>query len=91
MTLKGVHLFLFYGTLRASTLLPTIFTLIGKRLEATAIVVGVLLSLFIGLPIFGYGNIAGIASWKTIGSLTTVLLSGIVAVLLSRLRGVKDE
>lgn len=89
--LTVTHLFLFYGTLRASTLLPTIFTLIGKRLEATAIVVGVLLSLFIGLPIFGYGNIAGIASWKTIGSLTTVLLSGIVAVLLSRLRGVKDE
>ena len=85
--LTVTHLFLFYGTLRASTLLPTVMSLLGTNLAPKAIVTGVLLSLFIGLPIFGYGNIAGIATWKTVGSLTTVLLSGIVAFIMTKARG----
>ncbi|MDF2984901.1 MAG: hypothetical protein K0R50_411 [Eubacterium sp.] len=77
-------LFLFYGTLRASTLLPTVMTLLGKKLSARGVFIGVLISLCLGLPIFAYGNIFNIALYKTIGSLTTVLMSGIVAVLASR-------
>ena len=45
---------------------------------------GVLASFVIGLPSFAYGNLAGLAVWKTVGSLVTVLLSGIVAYTLSR-------
>ncbi|HWP50611.1 MAG TPA: hypothetical protein VN626_02830 [Clostridia bacterium] len=83
-------LFLFYGTLRASTLLPTVMTLLGKRLTANGVYWGILVSLCVGLPIFGYGNITGNALFKTVGSLTTVLLSGLIAALFSR-KGVQRE
>lgn len=82
--LTVTHLFLFYGTLRASTLLLTVMTLLGKRLSANGVFAGVLIALCVGLPIFAYGNIAGVPALKTAGSLTTVLSSGLVAVLASR-------
>lgn len=85
--LTVTHLFLMYGTLRASTLLPTVFTLFGVKLKARGIVAGITGALIIGLPIFAYGNINGIAAYKTIGSLITVLLSGIIALAVSRKRG----
>lgn len=78
------HLFLFYGTLRASTLLPTVLTLNGARLTPKAIVAGITSALVVGLPIFAYGTILGNGSYKTIGSLTTVLLSGLAAIAISR-------
>jgi hypothetical protein len=70
-------------------LIPTVLSLQEVKLDPTAILVGVLLSLLVGLPIFGYGNIAGIALWKTVGSLTTVLLSGIIALLGTKLKEVR--
>jgi Na+/proline symporter len=79
-------LFLFYGTLRASTLLPTVMTLLGKKLTGSGVYAGVLASLCVGLPIFGYGNVMGNAVFKTAGSLTTLLTSGLVACALSRKR-----
>ena len=82
--LTVTHLFLFYGTLRASTLLPTVMTLLGKRLSANGVFAGVLVSLCVGLPVFAYGNIAGVAMAKTAGSLIAVLSSGVVALLASR-------
>ena len=82
--LTVTHLFLFYGTLRASTLMPTVLTLLDKRLNADGVFVGIVASLCIGLPIFAVGNIANIPLLKTVGSLITVLLSGIVALLSSR-------
>ena len=81
--LTVTHLFLFYGTLRSSTLLPTVFTLVGKNLKAKAVAVGIIIAMVAGLPVFAYGNIMGIAVFKTAGSLITVLTSGIIAVLLS--------
>lgn len=83
------HLFLFYGTLRATTLLPTILTLKGKKLTAKGIYIGVICSLLVGLPIFAYGSVMGIATLKTVGSLVSVLLSGIIAVAM-REREVKE-
>jgi Na+/proline symporter len=82
--LTVTYLFLFYGTLRASTLLPTVMTLLGKKLNANGVFAGVVASLCIGLPIFAIGNIANLSTFKTVGSLTTVLLSGIVALVASR-------
>lgn len=87
--LTVTHLFLMYGTFRASTLLPTIFTLRGIKLAPQGIVAGILLSMAVGLPVFGYGNVQGIAVYKTAGSLLTVILSGAVVLALSRKRGVK--
>lgn len=82
--LTVTHLFLFYCTLRASTLLPTAMTLMGKKLSANGVFYGVISALVLGIPVFAYGNIANIAVYKTVGSLITVLTSGIVAFLLSR-------
>ena len=82
--LTVTHLFLMYGTLRASTLLPTILTLKGAKIAPQGIVAGIICSLVIGLPIFAYGNMTGIALYKTIGSVITVSLSGIVALIVSR-------
>lgn len=83
--LTVTHLFLMYGTLRASTLLPTIFTLKGVKLTAKGVTAGVVTALVVGLPIFAYGNIYNIATYKTAGSLTTVLSAGIVALIVSKL------
>lgn len=79
------HLFLIYGTLRASTLLPTIMTLKGIKLSAKGVYIGILIALVIGLPIFAYGTIFNISAYKTIGSISTVLSAGIVALIISRL------
>lgn len=81
--LTVTHLFLMYGALRASTLLPTVFTLKGVRLAPQGIVAGVIAAMAIGLPVFGYGNVSGIAIYKTAGSLLTVLLSGVVALIVT--------
>lgn len=59
-------------------------TLLGKKLNANGVFWGIVASLCIGLPIFAVGNIFDLSAWKTIGSLTTVLLSGIVALAASR-------
>lgn len=79
-----VHLFLFYGTFRASTMLPTILTLKGLNLSANGIFYGIMCALLVGLPIFAYGNIFNIPIYKTIGSLSTVSISGILAFLITK-------
>ena len=83
------ELFLFYGTLRSSTLLPTIMTLMKKKLTAVGIVTGIIISLCVGLPIFAYGTLFNISLYKTIGSLITVIVSGIIAILITKLEKVK--
>jgi hypothetical protein len=77
------HLFLFYGTLRASTLLPTVMTLKGVRLNAKGIITGVVAALAVGLPVFAYGSVLNSGPYKTLGSLLTVLLSGLIALTAS--------
>ena len=74
-----------YGTFRASTMLPTVMTLKGVKLSAKGVYCGIIIALILGMPIFAYGNIANIAIMKTIGSLTTVLTSGIAALIISKL------
>lgn len=88
--LTVTHLFLMYGTLRAATLLPTIFTLKGIKLAPQGVVTGIIIALIVGMPVFGYGNIQGIALYKTLGSLLTVVLSGVVALVISRKREIKN-
>ena len=85
------HLFLFYGTLRASTLLPTVLTLKGVKLTPKGIVIGIATALAVGLPIFAYGAISDSSQCKTIGSLTTVFLSGLVAVTISRMEAGNEK
>lgn len=78
------HLFLFYGTLRSATLLPTVFTLTSVKASARGVFVGIILSLCCGLPVFAYGNIFGIAQYKTLGSLLTVLTAGVASCIITK-------
>jgi hypothetical protein len=71
------NLFLFYGTLRASTFAPTVLTLVGKRINRVA--PGVMASLLIGLPIFAWGTFANLPMVKVAGSLLTLGTSGAIA------------
>jgi Na+/proline symporter len=73
------NLFLFYGTLRASTFAPTVMALQGRRLRWVA--PGVMASLAIGLPLFAWGTFANLPMAKVAGSLITLGLSGAVALI----------
>lgn len=73
-----LYLFLFYGTLRASTFLPTVITLLRKTpANEAGVFWGVVISICIGLPIFAYGNFSNNTTYIVIGSLLTVLASGV--------------
>ncbi len=78
-----LYLFLFYGTLRASTFLPTVITLLKKKVSEAGMFWGILVSLVIGLPVFAYGNLNHITAAIVGGSLFTVLASGIIVLLAS--------
>lgn len=77
-----LYLFLFYGTLRATTLLPTIFTLTTNHVSERGVFYGIMGSFVLGLPIFAYGNFGGHTEWIIIGSLTSVLFSGLCTLLI---------
>ena len=81
--LTVTHMFLFYCTLRATTMLPTMLTLMKVRLTSKGVVAGILTAFLVGLPIFAYGTISGISAYKTAGSLITVLSAGIVTLVIS--------
>jgi Na+/proline symporter len=83
--LKILHLFLLYGTLRASVMLPTIFAILDIKMSERGLFYGLLTSICIGLPIFAYGNFNKLTPFILGGSLFTVLASGIIA------RVVKDK
>lgn len=83
--LTVTHLFLFYGTIRATTLLPTVLTLKGVKLTATGVISGILIAFIVGLPVFAYGNVYNLSAYKTAGSLIAVLSAGIISVLVSKL------
>lgn len=87
--LAVTDLFLVYGTLRATTMLPTVLTLKGKRLTAGGVTAGVAASLVVGMPVFIAGTITGNAALKTAGSLCAVLLSGAVCMVTAPRKGVQ--
>jgi Na+/proline symporter len=74
-----LYLFLFYGTLRAATLLPTALSLTNLRLSERGVFWGILAAFCLGLPVFAWGNFQKLPEIALIGSLTTVLLSGACA------------
>ncbi len=81
-------LFLFYGTLRASTMFTTVLTLKGIKLKESGVYYGVIASLIIGVPTFAIGSILNITALKVAGSLLSLLLSGTIALVKSN-KGVK--
>lgn len=83
--LTVTHMFLFYCTFRAATMLPTMLTLIGVKLTAAGVVSGIVAALTVGLPVFAYGTVYNLSAYKTAGSLITVLLAGIAAIFVSNI------
>ena len=77
--LAVTDLFLIYGTLRATTMLPTVLTLNGKALSPGGVTAGVVASLAVGMPVFIMGTVCGNAVLKTVGSLLAILLSGCIS------------
>lgn len=75
-----LYLFLLYGTLRSSVMLPTVFAILGKRMSERGLFYGILTSMIVGLPIFAYGNFAGSIPMIVFGSLFTILTSGLMAI-----------
>jgi len=79
-----LHLFLLYGTLRASTLLPTVLTILGVRLAERGVFWGIVAAIGLGLPVFAFGHLGGGGPGFVIaGSLLTVLSSGGLALALT--------
>lgn len=68
-------LFLFYGVLRSSVAIPTVFTFLSKRpLKESSIYNGIIGAFIIGIPIYTVGAIFGIQPLSFIGTLLTVLI-----------------
>ena len=81
-----LYLFLVYGTLRSSVLLPTVISLMKKDVSEAGIFWGIIVSLSIGLPVFAYANLQQIVPLIIGGSLFTVLASGVTTLVMSRTR-----
>lgn len=83
--LQIVHLFLFYGTLRASTLIPTVLTLCWPRLQSRAVFFAVLGSLIFGAPFMAAGTYLNKPHLSVSGSIAVVVIGLAVCVGVSKL------
>lgn len=83
-------LFIFYGTVRACTLLPTVLALLGPRSER-GMFYGPLAAAVFGLPISAYGNLNNVTEAKVIGSLLVLAISGGVVWAFTALDRIRDK
>ena len=74
--IKIVYLFLFYGALRSSTLLPTVISIYRRECSEPGLFWGMVLAIFVGLPVFMVGNFTGRPLVMVAGSLLVLALSG---------------
>lgn len=88
-----VQLFVFYGTLRASTLLPTVLMLSWRKaIHEAGVFWGVVAALAVGVPLAAYGNILGGGPAFIVGgALATLALSGGVTVAVSLIKQPEAE
>lgn len=73
------QLFLIYGTVRATTMLPTVLTFFDNRLRESGVFYGIILSMVLGIPVFVYGSLNSLWQFKVAGSLFALSISGVVA------------
>lgn len=68
-------LFLFYGVLRSSVFIPTLFTMVSEKLPSEKSVFwGIILAFTIGVPVYLYGAIVNISWMSLSGTLLTIVL-----------------
>lgn len=73
------YLFLFYGTLRSSVMLPTIFAIKGYKMSERGMFYGIMTSICVGLPVFAVGNLFGWVPMIVAGSLLSIGASGVMS------------
>jgi len=69
-----IHLFLFYGTLRASTMIPTVLSLFWKKLNSKAVFAAILSSLILGAPVYALGTLLKNPHLSVAGSLLVLFI-----------------
>jgi Na+/proline symporter len=81
--LQLLHLFLFYGTLRAATFMPTVYTLAtrGKAATERSVFWGIALSMLSGLPLFAWATLTKQPMLALAASIGTMLLPLIVILM----------
>jgi Na+/proline symporter len=89
--MKILYLFIFYGTLRASTLLPTIITIINKKVSEKGMFFGILTSLVIGVPLFAYAKFNGHTDLAVWSSIFTVSASGVIVYYFTKYGSPKEK
>jgi SSS family transporter len=84
--LQIVHLWLFYGTFRASTMIPTVLTLFWQKLNSRSVFVAILASMLLGAPVYALGAMLGNPHLSVLGSVLVVVIGLITCGLWSRWR-----
>jgi urea-proton symporter len=74
-------LFLFYGTLRSSTLIPTILTLYMTRIPSWGIFWGVTSAIALGVPTYFYGELSGNVHVKVMANIGILVISAVFPVI----------
>jgi len=70
-----LSLFLFYGTLRSFTLMPTLFLLFHENVPAWGIFWGVASAIAFGLPVYLLGELSGNIDLKVCANMGIILIS----------------
>jgi Na+/proline symporter len=79
-----LSLFLFYGTLRSSTLMPTIVMLYRKSVPAWGMFWGITLAILVGLPLYLIGELTGNVDLKIVANIGILLVSLFMPLAASR-------
>lgn len=82
--MKILYLFLFYGTLRATTFFPTILTILKGAQNEKHIFYSIAIAIFLGAPIMAYGNFNGILDLKVFGAIF-VFFSPLIIIIVGKL------
>jgi SSS family transporter len=89
--LQIVHLFLFYGTWRASTMIPTVLSLSWDRINSRAVFAAILASLMFGAPVYALGTLLNNPHLSVSGSILVVIIGLTTCVVWSMLRPNSDK
>ncbi len=73
-------LFLFYGTLRSATLMPTILALYSRGLSSGGLFWGILPAILLGIPAYVYGELSNNVDVKVAANIGIVVISAMIPV-----------
>lgn len=82
--MKIMYLFLFYGTLRACDMVPTVLSLYKRYLGKNSIFYGVISAAVVGLPLYSYGKLAGKIDIQVMSIILVIMLSAIVPLIVTK-------